>query len=440
MSQASDVTADPLVPRHGDPAYDVSHYDLDLTWKPAGNHLTARAVLDVVVVTPGERLVLDLHVLRVSKVTIQGAELRQWRHTSGRIVLRLARPVAPGARLRVTVAYAGVPRTVPGPDGDAGWEELEDGLIVASQPHGAPSWFPCNDRASDKATYRLGVTVPSDYTVVANGVLLERTPAQPHDVGVAGAPPDGHLPRHPPDRPVCRHHPHRARRDGARDGRPPRTARAGGRARLRAPGGDARGLHPPLRALPLRRLRGRRHRRRARDPARVTGAVDLRLHPRAHRLGAQRLIAHELSHQWFGNSATLTHWRDIWLHEGFACYSEWIWSQESGGESTHTQAVRHHGRLTSEPQDLVIADPGADELFDDRVYKRGALTLHALRLTIGDDAFFGLLRRWLVDHRYGSVTTTEFISLATLVSGADVGPLLASWLYDAPLPALPPLP
>ncbi|MEO3936780.1 M1 family metallopeptidase [Dermatophilaceae bacterium Soc4.6] len=441
MSQASDVTADPLVPRHGDPAYDVSHYDLDLTWKPAGNHLTARAVLDVVVVTPGERLVLDLHVLRVSKVTIQGAELRQWRHTSGRIVLRLARPVAPGARLRVTVAYAGVPRTVPGPDGDAGWEELEDGLIVASQPHGAPSWFPCNDRASDKATYRLGVTVPSDYTVVANGVLLERTPRHSRTTWVWQE-------RHPmatylatlqigryavttltaPDAtvPVTVAH-------------PARHAQAVGRAfgrqvemlevftRLFGPypfDGYAVVVTDDVLEIPLES-----------QGLSTFGSTLARTD-----WGAQRLIAHELSHQWFGNSATLTHWRDIWLHEGFACYSEWIWSQESGGESTHTQAVRHHGRLTSEPQDLVIADPGADELFDDRVYKRGALTLHALRLTIGDDAFFGLLRRWLVDHRYGSVTTTEFISLATLVSGADVGPLLASWLYDAPLPALPPLP
>ena len=54
----------------------------------------------------------------------------------------------------------------------------------------------------------------------------------------------------------------------------------------------------------------------------------------------ERLVAHELSHQWFGNSLTIRSWRDIWMHEGFACYSEWLWSEESGQGSADEQGPR----------------------------------------------------------------------------------------------------
>ena len=85
----------------------------------------------------------------------------------------------------------------------------------------------------------------------------------------------------------------------------------------------------------------------------------------------------------------------------------------------------------------MLADPGPELMFDDRVYKRGALTLHAVRLTVGDDAFFDLLRDWVAEHRGGTVSTADFVAFAIDQTGADLGALFNAWLHDPALPDLP---
>jgi aminopeptidase N len=157
------------------------------------------------------------------------------------------------------------------------------------------------------------------------------------------------------------------------------------------------------------------------------------------RRGAERLVAHELAHQWFGNSLTPASWQHIWLNEGFACYAEWLWSEASGGLSASQQVSRAFNRLRGLGQDLVLSDPGPDLMFDDRLYKRGAITLHVLRQLLGDDAFFELLRTWTRRYRHGSVTTDAFVTLAA-EAGSDgdaVRELFAAWLDSPELPALP---
>ena len=151
----------------------------------------------------------------------------------------------------------------------------------------------------------------------------------------------------------------------------------------------------------------------------------------------ERLVAHELAHQWFGNSLTVADWRQIWLNEGFATYAEWLWSQESGGMTVDGQARIWHGRLARMPADFRLADPGVDRMFDERVYKRGGLTLHALRRHIGDEPFFALLRTWAAEHRHGIVTTEAFTTVAERIAGKPLDAFFRSWLWEMPLPAIP---
>ena len=84
----------------------------------------------------------------------------------------------------------------------------------------------------------------------------------------------------------------------------------------------------------------------------------------------------------------------------------------------------------------MLGDPGPVDMFDDRVYKRGALTLHALRHEIGDGPFFALLRRWARDHQHGTVTTEGFVELAEREAGRPLGELFDRWLVAVALPPL----
>ena len=96
------------------------------------------------------------------------------------------------------------------------------------------------------------------------------------------------------------------------------------------------------------------------------------------------------------------------------------------------------GSTSTRPdQDLLLADPGPELMFDDRVYKRGALLLHALRMTVGDDAFFDLLLGWATDHAHGTVSTEMFVEFAQSRTAHDLGGLFQAWLNETPLPELP---
>ena len=75
-------------------------------------------------------------------------------------------------------------------------------------------------------------------------------------------------------------------------------------------------------------------------------------------------------------------------------------------------------------------------MFNSAVYARGAMTLHELRLAVGDDDFFRILRRWTASQAGGNVNTDEFIALAERISGQQLDELFAAWLFTPGRPAV----
>ena len=165
-----ELSLDPYTPSSGSRIYRVAHYDLHLDYHTLPNRLVGRATLSIEVLEAAEALRLDLEGLKVSKVQVGGKNAR-FRQTAHHVTVRPAGGVKPGQRLTMTVRYAGNPAPANGTWGDVGWEELEEGVLVAGQPNGAATWFPCNDHPSQKATFDFTILSDSDYAVIANGEL-----------------------------------------------------------------------------------------------------------------------------------------------------------------------------------------------------------------------------------------------------------------------------
>ena len=429
------AVVDSYVPGHGDLSYDVSRYELALDYRVDSNWLGGRATVSAVALVAIDRFQLDLHGLRVSKLTVNG-EPASYRHSGDKLVVSLQARVGAGEPFTVGVSYSGVPSMVRSRVGEAGWDELADGALVASQPHGAPSWFPCNDRPSSKASYEIVVTTSSSYHVVANGELLRQSRSASTTTWTyeQSAPMATYLATVQIGRYVVR---------TSETAAVPVHAVHPVRATQRYDHVFARQsdmivfFSSVLGPYPFPSYTVVVTEDALEIPVEAQGMSIFGSNFLRPGWESQRLIAHELSHQWFGNSLTVSSWRDIWLHEGFACYCEWLWSEYSGGRSAADLAERHWRRVREQPTNLCIADPGPEHMFDDRVYKRGALALHTLRVTIGDVDFFALVRDWVDQHRHGSVTADEFRAYVIDRHGVRVGDVLAAWLDELALPPLP---
>ena len=434
---------DPYQPSHGTTDAHVEHYDLDLTYRVTPNRLIGTATLRLRVLRSVTELALDLIGLAVDRVTVQGADLVRHRHRDGRLVLRFAGPVAADAVLTVAVRYGGNPAPVTSPWGLVGWEELADGVVVASQPTGAPTWFPCNDRPGDKSTYRISLTVDSPYRVLAPGVLVSTRVRAATTTWVFED-------RHPTSTYLVTVQIGRYDQIAIADG--PVPQRAVLPATLRPAAQRALAQHGAMMTLfselfgpyPFDQYTLVVTPDELEIPLEAQGiAIFGANHLEPGDEGA-RLVPHELAHQWFGNSVSVSSWQHIWLSEGLACYAEWLWSQASGGLSADALARLWHGRLARMPQDLVLADPGPQRIFDDRVYKRGALTVHALRGALGDAPFFALIRHWTARYADATVDTALFrahcAEHATAAGGPrrarEVADLLSAWLDVPRLPRL----
>jgi aminopeptidase N len=146
------------------------------------------------------------------------------------------------------------------------------------------------------------------------------------------------------------------------------------------------------------------------------------------------LLAHEMSHQWWGDCVSVNDWRDIWLSEGFATYSEAIFFEYAYGEASYRSYMLQQlmNPVLHSAENFPIYDPV--NLWGTTVYEKGGCVLHMLRHVLGDSVFFDVLAAHRQAHEYSSAVTSEFQAVAETVSGQDLDWFFDEWIYDVGWP------
>lgn len=421
------------------PAFDVAHYALDLMLSDASNIITGEATINVIIRDAADStLHLNLKGMEVARVTSANRALTFARVLDG-LLVTLPRALVNGDTLPLTVAYAGEP---------------QDGLIIRANKFGRRSffsdnwpdrsryWFPSIDHPSDKATVEFRVTLPSRYTVVANGRLqnvtdrgngdkswhwVERTPIPTYCMVIGAAEFVEASVSSSSSVPITFY--------SFKEDAPYAHKNFGRVAEMMAFFTEKIGPFPYEKLALVQsstRYGGMEN----------ASAIFFAENSFGKDKSIEGTTAHEIAHQWFGDAVTAADWHHVWLSEGFATYGEALFYEHAEGQQKFREVMRRSRERYfrfAERADEPILDTTITnymQLLNANNYSKAAWVLHMLRNVVGEDKFWEGLAAYYLQFKNGNALTQDFQAVMENISGKSLDWFFMQWLKQPGYPKL----
>lgn len=424
---------------------DIQHYTFAIELSDSTDIITGNAVVTILFLKDTDEFMLDLYRkdsggygMEVLEVSAADYTLK-YDHFRDILTIQAGQTIVAGKTVSFNIRYKGIPK---------------DGLVIDINKYGdrtffgdnwpnrAHHWLPCVDHPSDKAGVEFIVTAPDHYQVVSNGIQIEElnlsdemkvthwkeTVPIPMKVAVIGVARFGV--QYAGDVygiPVSSWIYHQDRLEGYHDysqaleilqffidqiGPYPYQKLANVQSKTRYGGMEN--------ASSIFYFENS-----------VTGKAE-----------QEKLIAHEIAHQWFGNAASEQNWHHIWLSEGFATYGADLYLEHKYNrarmveelETERLQVIRY---ASNTPRPVVDTNVyNWNKLLNPNSYQKGAWILHMLRREVGEHAFWKGLQQYYSEYAGGNAVSGDFQKIMEMVSGKKLHWFFQQWLYRAGHPDL----
>lgn len=429
-------------------SWQPTHFDINLVFDYSLSQINSATTEVTVLIRQNDvtRIDFDFGTMPVSGVKVNNETTKFAQHDE-KLDIFLNQPANKDSQLKISVTYSGKP---------------QDGLILTKDRDGNPSavgdnwadrvhhWIPCLDHPSAKASVKFTVTAPSINAVVANGVLesskdnsdatktwvySESKNISPYNMVVAvGQFANATLKTNSPV-PISYYVP-QADRNFAEQGFSPAAPSVVTFSNLIAP--------YPYRKLAL--IIGATKFGGMENANTIVFTPNLfqnfvAAKPRSQRYnvpqGVEEVIAHEIAHQWFGDSVTEATWADLWLSEGFATYFAGLFLENNEGKDRFRIYMRDKAKSYFEYEKknrTPIHDTKTEKLFDlltPNNYEKGGWVLHMLRGMLGDKAFFDGLKNYYNEHKESTATSEDLRTALEKSSGKDLKNFFERWIYQS---------